>query len=98
MQTAEAVFASTVAKLDLGKSEIFSAYPLAQLVAEPSLPQEASAPRRSLIFLGSTTGSIFCSAGLGLLWWRKRLIDLMQKQRSLAIASPLSSRDEEQAA
>jgi len=97
MQTAEAVFASTVAKLDLGKSEIFSAYPLAQLVAEPSLPQEASAPRRSLILLGSATGSILCSAGLGLLWWRQRLIKLMQPNGG-AIASLPLNRDEEQAA
>jgi uncharacterized protein involved in exopolysaccharide biosynthesis len=98
MQTAEAVFASTVAKLDLGKSEIFSAYPLAQLVAEPSLPQEASAPRRSLILLGSATGSIFCSAGLGLLWWRKRLLEMMKSPGSGAIVAPQLNRDEEQAA
>jgi uncharacterized protein involved in exopolysaccharide biosynthesis len=98
MQTAEAVFASTVAKLDLGKSEIFSAYPLTQLVAEPSLPQEASAPRRSLIFLGSLMGSMFCSAGLGLLWWRNRLLSLV---KTPAIAPPQlasSNLDEEQAA
>jgi uncharacterized protein involved in exopolysaccharide biosynthesis len=96
MQTAEAVFASTVAKLDLGKSEIFSAYPLTQLVAEPSLPQEASAPRRSLIFLGSLMGSMFCSAGLGLLWWRKRLLGLV-KTPAIALPAP-SSLDEEQTA
>jgi uncharacterized protein involved in exopolysaccharide biosynthesis len=102
MQTAEAVFASTVAKLDLGKSEIFAAYPLAQLVSEPSLPQEASAPRRSLVFLGSLMGSLFCSAGLGLLWWRKRLLGLVQSgaANSLAIApaKAASNLDEEQAA
>jgi uncharacterized protein involved in exopolysaccharide biosynthesis len=95
MQTAEAVFASTVAKLDLGKSEIFSAYPLAQLVDEPSLPQEASAPRRSLILLGSVTGSVLCSVGLGLLGWRKRWIRLMQNPGGTAIAQ--RKRDEEQA-
>jgi uncharacterized protein involved in exopolysaccharide biosynthesis len=96
VQTAEAVFASTVAKLDLGKSEIFSAYPLAQLLVEPSLPQEASAPRRSLIFLGSLMGSVFCSAGLGLLWWRQRLLGMVKRPSVPQLASP--HLDEEQAA
>jgi uncharacterized protein involved in exopolysaccharide biosynthesis len=81
MQTAEAVFASTVAKLDLGKSEIFSAYPLAQLLAEPSLPDEPSAPRKTLILLGSVIGSLSCTAGLTLLWWRKRLIGIMKNEQ-----------------
>jgi uncharacterized protein involved in exopolysaccharide biosynthesis len=86
MQTADAVFASTVAKLDLGKSEIFSAYPLAQLLVEPSLPTEASAPRKSLIILGSLMGSFFCSAGFGLLWWRKRLIGMIRRPAPVALA------------
>jgi uncharacterized protein involved in exopolysaccharide biosynthesis len=101
MQTAEAVFASTVAKLDLGKSEIFSAYPLAQLVADPSLPQEASAPRRSLVLAGSLVGSLFCTAGLGLLWWRKRLIEIMQSPAENTVSADtarvaLPPKDEEQ--
>jgi uncharacterized protein involved in exopolysaccharide biosynthesis len=83
MQTSEAVFASTVAKLDLGKSDIYSAYPLAQLIVDPSLPDEPSAPRKTLIILGSGMGSVLCSAGLGLLWWRKRLIGMMQGNRAV---------------
>jgi uncharacterized protein involved in exopolysaccharide biosynthesis len=89
MQTTEAVFASTVAKLDLGKSDIFSAYPLAQLLVEPSLPDEPSAPRKTLILLGSVMGSMFCTAGFGLLWWRKRLVGVIKGKRVPAITPKL---------
>jgi uncharacterized protein involved in exopolysaccharide biosynthesis len=71
VQTAEAVFASTLAKIDLGKSDIFTAYPLIQLVAEPALPETAIAPKKSLIYAGAALGSGFSSAGIALLIWRR---------------------------
>lgn len=69
-QTAEAVFASTLAKIDLGKSDIFTAYPLMQKVDEPSLPEEPSSPSTPLILAGAILGTCFSNAGLILLWWR----------------------------
>jgi uncharacterized protein involved in exopolysaccharide biosynthesis len=72
VQVAEAVFASTVAKLDLGKSDMFTAYPLVQLVAEPSLPDEPASPKTTLILLGSGLSSLFVTIGLVLLWQRNR--------------------------
>lgn len=83
VQTAEAVFASTVAKLDLGKSDIFTAYPLVQMVQEPNLPDKASAPKKSLVLAGATVGSILASAGLVLLWWRKRLLAIAYHSKSI---------------
>ena len=74
VQTSEAVFASTVAKLDLGKSDIFSAYPLVQLVAEPSLPSQVTSPKKSLILLGAGLGSCLSTTGIILLGLRKRLL------------------------
>jgi uncharacterized protein involved in exopolysaccharide biosynthesis len=71
-QIAETVFASTLAKLDLGKSEIFVAYPLVQLIAEPSLPSEPTSPKPLFIYLGASLGSILVSAALLLLYLRHR--------------------------
>lgn len=71
-QTAEAVFASTLAKLDLGKSDIFTAYPLVQMLQKPSLPEKPSSPNKTLVVAGAFLGSCFSSMGLILLWQRKR--------------------------
>jgi uncharacterized protein involved in exopolysaccharide biosynthesis len=70
-QIAEAVFASTLAKLDLGQADIFSAFPLIQMAAEPSLPETPSAPKTKLVLAGAAVGSVLVSVGLGLLWLRK---------------------------
>jgi uncharacterized protein involved in exopolysaccharide biosynthesis len=70
-QIAEAVFASTIAKLDLGQGDIFSAYPLVQMAIEPDLPTNATAPKKSIILAGAAIGSLFATLGLTLLWIRK---------------------------
>jgi uncharacterized protein involved in exopolysaccharide biosynthesis len=70
-QIAEAVFASTLAKLDLGQADIFAAFPLIQIAVEPSLPQKPSAPKTKLILLGAAVGSVLVTGGLSLLWLRK---------------------------
>jgi len=73
-QIAQAVFSSTLASLDIGKPDTFAAYPLMQLVSEPSLPDKAISPKKSLIFAGAALGSLFFSGGLVLLWLRPRLL------------------------
>ena len=71
VQIAEAVFASTLAKLDLGKSDIFISYPITQLIAEPTLPDEKTSPKPLIVFLGTGVGSLLVTAGLIMLCWRK---------------------------
>ncbi len=71
VQIAEAVFASTLAKLDLGKSDIFISYPVTQLIAEPTLPDEKTSPKPSIVFVGAGVASLFITTGLVMLWWRK---------------------------
>jgi uncharacterized protein involved in exopolysaccharide biosynthesis len=79
LQIAEAVFTSTLAKVDLGKSDPFGSYPLIQLVEPPSLPVDPSAPRKKLVIIGAGLGSIFITAGLTLLWWRKEILVISVK-------------------
>jgi uncharacterized protein involved in exopolysaccharide biosynthesis len=70
-QIAQAVFASTLAKLDLGQGDLFGAFPLVQMAVEPSLPDKPTSPKKGLVLAGSALGSIFTTAGLWVLWIRK---------------------------
>lgn len=79
VQTAEAVFASTLAKIDLGKSDIFTAYPLVQLVAEPSLPTQSSSPKKALVYLGAGGGSVLSAGAMILLALRQRILNRYRK-------------------
>ncbi|MCL1474286.1 GumC family protein [Argonema antarcticum] len=72
VRTAEAVFSSTLARLDLGKSTVSAAYPQIQVFSEPSLPQIAASPKKVFVYAGAVLGSLFCSNGLVLFWLRQR--------------------------
>ncbi len=72
MQDAEAVFSSTLTRLDIGKSNTFGSYPLIQIVTEPSLPDSPTDPKKSYVYLGAAAGSLFSTTGLVLLWMRAR--------------------------
>ncbi|NJM28058.1 MAG: hypothetical protein HC856_07140 [Pseudanabaena sp. RU_4_16] len=87
VQIAEAVFASTLAKLDLGKSDIFASYPIAQLIAEPTLPDTASSPKPLYVFLGAGVSSLLIATGLILLWWRQE-ISPFGKSKMVDISNP----------
>jgi uncharacterized protein involved in exopolysaccharide biosynthesis len=73
-QVAEAVFSSTLASLDIGKSDTFAAYPLTQMAIEPNLPEKPSWPNKTFLFLGAALGSLFCTSGIALLWLRPHLL------------------------
>lgn len=78
-QIAEAVFASTLAKLDLSQGDLYSAYPLAQMAVEPSLPVAPTSPKKGVILAGSALGSLFTTLGLTLMWIRKPWIKKLSK-------------------
>ncbi|ABV37554.1 conserved hypothetical protein [Shewanella sediminis HAW-EB3] len=73
-QVATAVFTSALAKMDVGKADIYSAYPLLQLLAPPSLPLKANTMARVLTLLGGIVASIFSLAGLSIMWIRKPIL------------------------
>ena len=76
-QIAQAVFASTLAKLDLGQGDLFGVYPLVQMAVEPSLPKKPTSPKKGLVLAGSALGSILTTGGLWVLWIRKPWIKRM---------------------
>ncbi len=67
LQLAEAVFSSTLASSDIGKSALVGSYPDVQLLAEPNLPDTPVSPKKTLVFLGTSFGSLLTITGLGLL-------------------------------
>ena len=78
-QIAEAVFASTLAKLDLGQADVYAAFPLIQMAVDPSLPEKPTSPKRGLVLAGALLGSILTSTGLWVLWIRKPWIQHLSK-------------------
>ena len=79
LQIAEAVFASTLARVDLGRGDAFGSFPLIQIIEEPSLPEKPTAPKPKLVLAGTILGSLLVSTSLTLLWWRNPLARVTKK-------------------
>jgi uncharacterized protein involved in exopolysaccharide biosynthesis len=78
VQIAEAVFSSTLTRLDIDKADTFGSYSLIQMLAEPSLSEAPTAPKKQFVLLGAALGSVFSTNGLALLWLRKRKVEKPQ--------------------
>ena len=72
LQVAETVFAATLAKLDLGRENIYSIYPPLQSIAQPNLPDTPSNPKPGSVLMGALAGSFLVTTGLGLLWFDRQ--------------------------
>jgi uncharacterized protein involved in exopolysaccharide biosynthesis len=83
VRTAEAVFTSTLTRLDLGKSTVSGSYPQIQVFSEPSLPGSATSPKPFFVLAGAALASLFCSNGIFLFWLRQRRKQ-MRKKNGLA--------------
>ena len=79
LQIAQAVFASTLTKIDLSKGDPFASFPMIQIIEEPTIPEEPSAPKPKLVLAGAFVGSLFVTAGLTLLWWREPLLKISKQ-------------------
>ncbi len=65
---AEAVYSSALARVDTSKSDIYGAYPILQVLAEPNLPQGHEQPRRLYALAGGMAGTMFSLIAWGLAW------------------------------
>lgn len=79
LQIADAVFASTLTKIDLSRNDPFSSFPLIQIIEEPTLSETPTSPKPKLVFAGSFLGSLLITAGLTLIWWRELLTGITKK-------------------
>ena len=78
-QVATAVMTTALAKLDIGKSNHFSSYPLLQILAEPTLPDRPDTLGRDLALLGAVVATFITLFGLILLWIRKSFLQKLLK-------------------
>ncbi len=72
VQIAEAIFTSTLGKLDLANSNISNAYPPVTMRSRPNLPKSPSSPKVVPVLLGTFVASVLLSLGLAALWLRDR--------------------------
>ncbi|MDK3020155.1 GumC domain-containing protein [Pseudodonghicola flavimaris] len=72
---AEAVFASAMARTQTNKADLFASYPLVQVLADPSLPDAPSSPRKTLALAAGVAATLFFFIGLAMGWMRRPLID-----------------------
>lgn len=94
LQVAEAVFSSTLARLDLGRSNAFGSYPLVQMLAQPTLPKSPSSPKTNFVFLGAGFSSIFLTTALGTLWLHSRRRARQTEEQLIPVRSELPMRSE----
>lgn len=81
LQVAETIFLSTLAKLDLGRSDIFATYPMIQVLVEPTMPAGPEKLQRVFALVGASMGSVLICLSLGLLWKRRELLLKLSKRK-----------------
>ena len=79
VQIAEAVFASSLTKIDLSKGDPFASFPMMQVIEQATLPNDPSAPKPKLVLAGTIVGCLLVSTGLTILWWREPLVKVSKK-------------------
>jgi uncharacterized protein involved in exopolysaccharide biosynthesis len=89
LKVAEAIFAATLAKLDLGKETVYSIYPPVQLIKEPSLPEEnkPTTPNLRLLLFAGMAGSFLVTTGLILLWFERQPSRLINPKTQTQISA-----------
>lgn len=68
---AEAVFTSAVARLDTNKSDLYSSYPMVQMMAAPDLPTERSQPQLIIAIAAGIIGSLLVLLAGAATWVRR---------------------------
>jgi uncharacterized protein involved in exopolysaccharide biosynthesis len=68
----EAVFSSTLTRLDLSQSNLSASYPPISFLSKPNLPEKPSAPKKKIVLLGTVMGSFFMTTGMTSLWLLSR--------------------------
>ncbi|MBR9726821.1 exopolysaccharide biosynthesis protein [Shewanella intestini] len=73
-QLATAILTSAIAKMDVSKADIYTAYPLLQLLSPPTLPTTSNKLTIILLMVAALSASFMSITGLCILWIRKPLL------------------------
>ena len=71
---AEAVLSSATARLDTNRTDVYSSYPLVQVLSEPDLPESRSQPRLIYALASGLLGTLIVLLAWGAAWVRKRFV------------------------
>ena len=71
VQLSESILVAEAAKLNLNQPELATAYPVIQLLSEPSLPEESDRNLSKTIILGALASSFLLTTGIVMFWWEK---------------------------
>ncbi|MDB2407396.1 hypothetical protein N9W17_02550 [Jannaschia sp.] len=71
---AEAVFASAIARARSVRADVYAAYPMVQVLENPSLPDRATSPRRKLALAAGVMATLMMLIGLMLGWARRSIV------------------------
>jgi len=73
-QVAEAVFVSAIARADTTKTDLFAAYPLAQVIEQPYASNDPVSPSTKIGLIAAIAGTVFVAGGLTLAWMRNSIL------------------------
>ncbi len=76
---AEAVYTSAVARLDTNRTDLYSSYPLVQVLAEPDLAENRSQPRLLYAVAAGMLGTLLVLLALGAAWVRNKFSRIRSK-------------------
>jgi uncharacterized protein involved in exopolysaccharide biosynthesis len=68
----EAVFTGVAGKTDMGNTNVYSSYPLVQMLVSPSLPRSPASPKPVFVALGAMGATLMLLVALSLAWLRAK--------------------------
>lgn len=80
-QRAEAIYSAAAARLESSASDLFSSYPVVQLLAAPSLPMSTQSSRTTIATVVGLLAVLMVTLALVIVWQRDRLIKILLKRR-----------------
>lgn len=80
-ELAEAVFTSTAAELEAGKSDVFASYPVIQLMGAPNEPIQQSSPSLKIATAGAGLGYLFVTSVILIIWQREYLLQHLLRRK-----------------
>jgi uncharacterized protein involved in exopolysaccharide biosynthesis len=80
-KVAEAVFASSLARVSTSKTDVFASYPMVQVTEAPLMPLRPSSPDKKIAIAGAAGSTLLLIITLFLAWVRRPLISRLQAHR-----------------
>lgn len=81
-KVAEAVFASSLARINTSKTDVFASYPMVQITEAPVMPLKPSSPSKKIAIGAAAVATLLLMVTLLLAWIRRPLISRLLARKS----------------